>query len=76
MGSSSAFCVGLQRAFAPYRTQYAVAESAIHIEREMMESTVGNQDQLACAMGGFNLMKFPGKNLFRVEENCIFNKLM
>lgn len=62
MGSSSAFTVGLLHALhslggkMPSRKQLA-AES-IYIEQEVLQETVGSQDQVIAAYGGFNHVRF------------------
>lgn len=62
IGSSSSFCVGLLHALyalqgrMPSKPQLA-AES-IHIEQELMQETVGSQDQVTAAYGGFNQVTF------------------
>jgi D-glycero-alpha-D-manno-heptose-7-phosphate kinase len=62
IGSSSSFCVGLLHALyalsgrMPSKQQLA-AES-IHIEQERMHETVGSQDQMTAAYGGFNQILF------------------
>src|SRR5580704_3019929 len=62
MGSSSAFTVGLLHALhsltgsMPSRKQLA-AES-IHIEQELLHETVGSQDQVMAAYGGFSHVRF------------------
>ena len=76
MGASSVFCVGLMRAFRPRKTPHAISGSAIYIERELMGSTCGDQDQMAAAYGGFNIITFPGHDVISVDENGIFKKLM
>lgn len=80
LGSSSAFTVGL------LNTLYALdgkriskenlAEQAIKIEQDWIKEAVGNQDQVATAVGGFNIISFKtttkNKDIFKVEP--IFNK--
>ena len=62
IGSSSAFCVGLLHALyalqgrMPSKAQLA-AES-IRIEQDLMRETVGSQDQVTAAYGGFNQIVF------------------
>jgi D-glycero-alpha-D-manno-heptose-7-phosphate kinase len=62
MGSSSAFTVGLLHALhslgghMPSRKQLA-AES-IYIEQDVLRETVGSQDQVMAAYGGFNHIRF------------------
>jgi D-glycero-alpha-D-manno-heptose-7-phosphate kinase len=62
MGSSSAFTVGLLHALyslsgrMPSRRQ--LATESIHIEQEVLQETVGSQDQVMAAYGGFNHVRF------------------
>jgi D-glycero-alpha-D-manno-heptose-7-phosphate kinase len=62
MGSSSAFTVGLLHALhalrgeMPTRTQ--LAQEGIYLEQEMLQETVGSQDQVMAAHGGFRHVKF------------------
>src|SRR5438132_5782475 len=62
IGSSSAFTVGLLHALyalkghMPCKKQLA-AES-IHIEQEILQESVGSQDQVLAAHGGFNQVTF------------------
>lgn len=71
MGSSSAFTVGLLHALyalqgrMPGRRQLA-AES-IHIEQEILRETVGSQDQVLAAYGGFNHITFLPSSEFVVR---------
>ena len=65
IGSSSSFCVGLLHALyalsgkMPSKTQ--LASESIQIEQERMRETVGSQDQVTAAHGGFNHIVFdPG----------------
>jgi D-glycero-alpha-D-manno-heptose-7-phosphate kinase len=62
MGSSSSFTVGLLHALYAYKgrmpAQEQLAREAIHIEQEMIRETVGSQDQVAAAYGGFNHIVF------------------
>ena len=70
IGSSSAFTVGLLHALhalagrTPDRRQLA-AES-IHIERDRLHETVGSQDQILAAYGGFNHIAFRPDGEFAV----------
>lgn len=63
MGSSSAFTVGLLHALyalagrMPSKRQLAM--ESIYIEQEVLRETVGSQDQVLCAYGGFNHITFP-----------------
>jgi D-glycero-alpha-D-manno-heptose-7-phosphate kinase len=62
MGSSSAFTVGLLHAlhalkgFMPSKRQLAM--EGIHVEQELLKETVGSQDQVSAAYGGFNHIQF------------------
>lgn len=62
MGSSSAFTVGLLHAMyalmgrMPSKRQ--LANESIHIEQDLIRETVGSQDQISAAYGGFNRISF------------------
>lgn len=62
IGSSSAFTVGLLQAFntlcGQYRSPEQLAYEAIDIERNKLQDAGGWQDQIMCAYGGFNHVKF------------------
>lgn len=62
VGSSSAFAVGLIHALLLLTetkvSPYILAEEAIKLETEDLKENVGYQDQIACALGGFNNIKF------------------
>src|SRR5207248_8513874 len=63
MGSSSAFTVGLLHALHALRgempTKSQLAKEAIHLEQEVLQETVGSQDQVMTSYGGFRHIKFP-----------------
>jgi D-glycero-alpha-D-manno-heptose-7-phosphate kinase len=63
IGSSSAFCVGLLHALYALRgempTKHKLALESIHIEQDILQETVGSQDQITSAHGGFNHIVFP-----------------
>ncbi len=63
MGSSSAFTVGLLHALYALKgqmpTKRQLAAESIQIEQEMIKETVGSQDQVLAAFGGFNHVVFP-----------------
>ena len=40
------------------RDKHALAQDAIHVEREVLQGAVGAQDQVAAAYGGFNRINF------------------
>jgi D-glycero-alpha-D-manno-heptose-7-phosphate kinase len=58
LGSSSAFTVGMLHALHAMRGVYAgqsqLAREAIRVEQDILHETVGVQDQIECAYGGFN----------------------
>jgi D-glycero-alpha-D-manno-heptose-7-phosphate kinase len=62
MGSSSAFTVGLLHALHALRgempTKAQLAREGIHVEQELLQETVGSQDQVMAAYGGFRHVKF------------------
>ncbi len=71
MGSSSAFTVGLLNSMRALQghtySKRNLASDAITVERKVIRETVGTQDQVAAAYGGFNLIKFGGKDKFTVQ---------
>ena len=62
MGSSSAFTVCLLNALHALRgemaTKQQLAGEAIHIEQDVLQETVGSQDQAMAAHGGFKHLRF------------------
>lgn len=62
MGSSSAFTVGLLNALYALKgyipSKHQLAMESIHIEQERLKETVGSQDQVVAAYGGFNHVIF------------------
>lgn len=71
MGSSSAFTVGLLTALyaltGKMMTKRQIAREAIHIEQNIIKESVGSQDQVASAFGGFNKIEFGGDRDFYVS---------
>jgi D-glycero-alpha-D-manno-heptose-7-phosphate kinase len=71
LGSSSAFTVGLTHALYGLRGQMVsnnrLAKDAIHIEQDLIGESVGSQDQIAAAYGGFNRIDFHRDNSFSVQ---------
>jgi len=71
MGSSSAFTVGLLLALNGLNgrmlTKRQLAEEAIYIEQKVLNETVGSQDQIQAAYGGFNHIEFNRNGEFFVE---------
>lgn len=62
LGSSSSFTVGLLNALYALKgimpTKMQLAKEAIHIEQNIIKETVGSQDQVSAAFGGFNIIEF------------------
>ena len=62
VGSSSAFAVGLIHSLTTLQNQSfsnkEIADEAITLEQIDLNENVGSQDQIACALGGMNYIKF------------------
>lgn len=62
MGSSSAFTVCLLNALHALRgemaTKHQLAREALHVEQEVLNETVGSQDQVMAAYGGLRHVRF------------------
>lgn len=62
LGTSSAFTVGLLLGLYALqdrmRDKHGLAADAIHVEQDLLQETVGAQDQVAAAHGGFNRINF------------------
>lgn len=71
LGSSSSFTVGLLNALRAHSNKYyskaSLAKDAIFVEQEVIGETVGSQDQVAAAYGGFNQITFGGDAEFSVK---------
>ena len=71
LGSSSAFTVGLLNAFHAFNghrvAEKALAMEAIHVERDLLHETVGYQDQIWAAHGGFSHVKFHHDGTYEVQ---------
>ena len=67
LGSSSSFTVGLLHAIYGLRGKMVSKEQlyndAIHVEQDMIEESVGSQDQIAASVGGFNVIRFFGDKI-------------
>ena len=65
MGSSSAFTVGLLHALyaltGRMATKHQLASESVHLEQEVLKETVGSQDQVLAAYGGFNHVAVPAQ---------------
>jgi len=79
MGSSSAFTVGLIKALncllGQEMTNFNIAKKAIIFEQKIMKETVGSQDQLATAVGGFNKITFKNRQQFDIHPIKKLKKL-
>lgn len=62
LGTSSTFVVGLMNTLNAYNHKYIppleLAYKAIEMEREVLKDSVGCQDQVFAAVGGFNVIEF------------------
>lgn len=62
LGSSSAFTVGLLNALYALKghmpNKHQLAKESIHLEQDILKETVGSQDQVLAAYGGFNHITF------------------
>jgi D-glycero-alpha-D-manno-heptose-7-phosphate kinase len=62
LGSSSSYSVGLINALSAYKniifSQEELAKSACNIEINILNKSIGKQDQYAAAYGGLNLIEF------------------
>ena len=71
LGSSSSFTVGLINALNSMEnvrvSKESLANEAIHIEQEVLQEVVGNQDQIWAAFGGLNRIEFSHDGSFQVE---------
>jgi D-glycero-alpha-D-manno-heptose-7-phosphate kinase len=71
MGTSSSFTVGLLHALYALKgfmpSKHQLAEESIHIEQEVLKETVGSQDQISAAYGGFNHISFLPNGTFSVR---------
>lgn len=69
LGSSSSFTVGLLRLLGHIKgigyTRYDLAQTAIHVERDLLKEQCGIQDQLHAAFGSLNRYDFTDKD-FRI----------
>lgn len=71
VGSSSAFTVGLLHALYALKgrlpSRHDLATESIYIEQERLRETVGSQDQVLAAYGGFNHVGFHQNGTFTVR---------
>jgi D-glycero-alpha-D-manno-heptose-7-phosphate kinase len=70
LGSSSSFTVGLINALVAADgkmiSKEDLARHAIHVEQELIGESVGSQDQISAAYGGFNRIQFNRNGSFDI----------
>lgn len=75
LGSSSTFTIGLLLALFALKNQMVtkreLALNAINLEQNIIGESVGSQDQVIAAFGGFNLIEFSKLKTFEVRELII-----
>jgi D-glycero-alpha-D-manno-heptose-7-phosphate kinase len=75
LGSSSSFSVGMINAMntleGKSKSPQELANTAIHIEQDLIKECVGSQDQISAAYGGFNEIKFNQDGSFLVSPQII-----
>jgi len=78
MGSSSSFTVGLLHAvyalLGKMVSKHQLAMESIHIEQNMIKETVGSQDQVAAAYGGFNKICYNTSGEINVSPLTLSNE--
>ena len=77
LGSSSSFTVGLINVLNALKglqiSKQDLAKQATYIEQEVLKETVGSQDQVLAAFGGFNRIDFHPYDSFNISP-VIINK--
>jgi D-glycero-alpha-D-manno-heptose-7-phosphate kinase len=72
LGTSSAFTVGLLLGLYALKNQLrdkcTLAGEAIHVEQDLLQESVGAQDQISAAYGGFNRIAFNTDGTFDVKR--------
>ena len=72
LGTSSAFTVGLLLGLYALKNQmrdrHALAGDAIHVEQRLLGESVGSQDQVSAAYGGFNRINFHPDDTIEVNR--------
>jgi D-glycero-alpha-D-manno-heptose-7-phosphate kinase len=72
LGTSSAFTVGLLLGLYALKNQmrdkHALAADAIHVEQRLLGESVGSQDQVCAAYGGFNRINFHRDDTIEVNH--------
>lgn len=71
LGSSSSFTVSLLHAFFGNKerlcSKQALAREAFFVEQQLLKETVGYQDQIAAAHGGFNRIDFGSNGEYHIR---------
>ena len=79
LGSSSSFSVGFIKALYAFRGQLIdkkeLASQAIYTERDLLQETVGIQDQIAAAFGGLNWVEIEMNGDYRVNPLILTKKI-
>ena len=77
LGSSSSFTVGLINVLNALKglqiSKQDLAKQAIYLEQKVLKETVGSQDQILAAFGGFNRIDFHPDDSFNISP-VIINK--
>ena len=72
VGSSSAFVVGFLNAIMTLNNiklqKSELAKKSIFLETKILKEVVGSQDQVACAHGGFNNIKFLKNGNYKINK--------
>ncbi|MHB8618815.1 MAG: GHMP family kinase ATP-binding protein [Chloroflexota bacterium] len=80
IASSSEFTVGLLHALHALQghlvSKEALAREAIYIEQNVLKETVGSQDQVSTAYGGFNHVEFTSAGEIRVRPVTIHGEYL
>ena len=80
MGSSSVFVVGLMNLLNNFNgkkiSKKKLAITSINFEQNILNDTVGSQDQVAAVYGGFNKISFKTNGSFFVEPVSIKKKII
>jgi len=78
LGTSSAFTVGvllgLHALKNEMRDKYSLASEAIHVEQDLLRESVGAQDQVSAAYGGFNRIDFHPDGSIEVKRMLASSK--
>ena len=82
LASSSAFTVSFLNLILNHnkirKNNFELGKMAIDIEQKILKESVGSQDQIACAIGGLNKIKFEGNviNYKKIKINSLIKRLV